>query len=234
MDLRLSTITTAQIPSSYHLKMRDDFPLPVKDTLSKRVASRCSNPGCRQPTSGPQEDTAKTINLGVAAHITAASAGGPRYNPELTAEARSSPANGIWLCQKCAKLVDNDEERYAVEILQRWKTISEAAALRALEGRPDADDDELLFLRLEQLMPDLLEEMRRDLMERPLTREFVLLKKLWTYWGVGYEASYYYEDHPDLENKIRILQNHGLIREITCNNVKRYVLTEALARYFGA
>ncbi len=48
--------------------MRDDFPLPVKDALAKRVGYRCSNPQCRQSTSGPQDDPTKFVNTGVAAH----------------------------------------------------------------------------------------------------------------------------------------------------------------------
>jgi hypothetical protein len=35
---------------------RDDFNLKTKDTLAKRVGMRCSNPDCRQPTSGPETD----------------------------------------------------------------------------------------------------------------------------------------------------------------------------------
>jgi hypothetical protein len=182
----------------------------------------------------PQEDETKAINVGVAAHITAASPDGPRYDPEITSDERKSASNGIWLCQTCAKLVDSDEQRYTVDILRRWKTISETAALRALEFRGGADDKELLFLRLEQLMPDLLDEMRTDLKAKPLSREFVVLGKSWNYWASGHELSYFYEDHEELENKIRILQNHGLIRDITYSDVKRYVLTEALARYLGA
>jgi hypothetical protein len=213
---------------------RDEFAMPVREILAKRVGVRCSNPGCRQPTSGPQADTLKAINVGVAAHITAAASGGPRYDPELSPEMRKSAGNGIWLCQTCAKLVDNDEQRYSVDILRRWKTISETAALRSLENRGGAEDEELLFLRLEQIMPDLLEEIRADLAARPLSREFVLLQKAWSYWPGGNELSYFYEDHAELDSKIRILQNYGLIHEITFNNVKRYVFSEALARYFGA
>jgi hypothetical protein len=58
--------------------------------LAARTGHRCSNPGCRQPTIGPgSEDT--IINIGVAAHITAASPGtrenpGPRYDKTLTKE----------------------------------------------------------------------------------------------------------------------------------------------------
>src|ERR1019366_2585527 len=126
--------------------MRDDFAISVKDILAKRVGFRCSNPGCRKPTSGPQEDPAKSINIGVASHITAAASDGPRYDPALNSDARKSPANGIWLCQSCAKLVDNDERRYPIAILQRWKTISESAALRSLESDSGPDDEELLYL----------------------------------------------------------------------------------------
>src|SRR5437899_8109263 len=56
--------------------MRDEFSVGTKELLAKRVGYRCSNPECRQPTSGPQEDPAKVVNIGVAAHITAASPDG--------------------------------------------------------------------------------------------------------------------------------------------------------------
>ena len=82
--------------------MRDDFPRIVVETLAKRVGNRCSNPGCRKLTSGPHTDDEKSLNVGVAAHVTAASAGGPRYDASLTAEERKDIGNGIWLCQSCA------------------------------------------------------------------------------------------------------------------------------------
>lgn len=65
---------------------RDDFKLDVKDTLARRAGMRCSNPNCRQPTSGPQQDPAKSVNVGVAAHITAAAKGGSRYDSLLSKE----------------------------------------------------------------------------------------------------------------------------------------------------
>lgn len=90
------------------MRVRDDFKFGIKDLLAKRVGMRCANPNCRQPTSGPQEDPRKVLNVGVAAHITAASRKGPRYDSALSPEERRCPENGIWLCQNCAKLVDND------------------------------------------------------------------------------------------------------------------------------
>ena len=47
----------------------------------------------------------------------------------------------------------------------------------------------------------------------------------------GHELAYHYDDHPELDSKLWILQNHGLVQEITYNNVDRYVITEELASY---
>src|SRR4051812_1246686 len=110
--------------------MRDDFSPAVKVILAKRVGSRCSNPDCRQLTCGPQVDATKAVNVGVASHVTAASPGGPRYDASLTPEERAHPNNGVWLCQKCGKLVDNDATRYPEPLLREWKTRAEEAALR--------------------------------------------------------------------------------------------------------
>ncbi len=108
--------------------MADDFSEPVKRALASRVGNLCSNPDCRALTSGPQENPAKALNIGVAAHITAASPGGPRYDPELLPEERSSPSNGLWLCQNCAKLIDNDPTRFAADLLKSWKETAETEA----------------------------------------------------------------------------------------------------------
>ena len=124
--------------------MRDDFPPKVVENLTKRVGHSCSRPGCDQPTSGPQSNPEKAINVGVAAHITAASPNGPRYDPNLTPEQRRSIENGIWLCQTCGKLVDNDEIRYPAPLLREWKRIAEERAIRAIEEgrRPSRTADQ--------------------------------------------------------------------------------------------
>lgn len=109
--------------------MRDDFSEEVKRTVAARVGYRCSSPKCRAPTSGPQLDPSKSLNVGVASHITAASPGGPRYDPALTPEERSHADNAIWLCQTCGKLVDNDKIRFTEEELRRWKRDAESEAL---------------------------------------------------------------------------------------------------------
>src|SRR2546427_12337656 len=109
--------------------MRDDFTEDVKRTLAARAGSVCSNPDCRALTSGPQVDSTKALNVGVAAHITGAAEGGERYDATLTPKERSHPGNGIWLCQTCAKLVDNDPSRFTEKLLRAWKEVAEHRAL---------------------------------------------------------------------------------------------------------
>lgn len=120
--------------------MRDEFRQSTKETLAKRVGFRCSNPNCRKPTSGPQVDPSKAINVGTAAHITAAASGGCRFDPSLTPNERRHIDNGIWLCQTCGKLIDSDCTRYSVELLKEWKTQAEKAALSEVNGSTLADD----------------------------------------------------------------------------------------------
>jgi len=121
--------------------MRDEFPKSVIEMLGKRVGLRCSNPSCRKLTSGPHSDQAKALNVGVAGHITAASFTGPRYDPSLTPEQRCSIENGIWLCQTCGKLVDNDAARYPVSLLQDWRRQAEEAALNCVEAMTQSGMD---------------------------------------------------------------------------------------------
>ena len=114
---------------------RDDFNQETKESLAKRVGMRCSNPNCRKLTSGPAVDPAKSVNVGVAAHIAAASPGGKRFDYTQTSEQRRSITNGIWLCQTCAKLIDSDAERFPAVLLHKWKSISEEAARYEVENK---------------------------------------------------------------------------------------------------
>lgn len=63
--------------------------------------------------------------IGVAAHITAAAPGGPRYDPLMGDHERSSESNGIWTCQTHAKFVDDNPSICTIDELQRWKRLHE-------------------------------------------------------------------------------------------------------------
>lgn len=66
------------------------FSQKIIETLCERVGGKCSNPNCRIETKGPHSNPQKMVSIGEAAHITAAAEGGPRYNPDLAPEERSS------------------------------------------------------------------------------------------------------------------------------------------------
>ena len=153
---------------------RDDFTKATIERLAKRVGMKCSCPDCRTPTAGPDAAGGVT-NLGVAAHITAASPGGSRYDASLSPETRGDINNGIWLCQRHAKLIDDDELSYPPSLLREWKETAEQMA--ALEAKGFAICRASPFPDLEKKAPKLIAEMQCDLKKQPLVRQIILLSK---------------------------------------------------------
>lgn len=100
---------------------RDNFTQPIKTELSLRAAHFCSNPRCLRLTAGPRSGVLRGLATGHAAHICAASPGGPRYDPDQSEAERSSATNGIWLCRECGDMVDKDDGGFSVEQLRAWK-----------------------------------------------------------------------------------------------------------------
>lgn len=125
------------------MNRRDDFPEEIKRILCLRVGGKCSK--CGIETVGPHEDVNKRITIGQAAHITAASPGGPRFDPLLSPEERSSINNGIWLCNNCAKEVDTNPEKFSVEKLKLIKAEAEEKQAKLfgkqLDGMSDCQRD---------------------------------------------------------------------------------------------
>ena len=105
------------------MNTRDNFAKAIVEALAKRSSYICSNPSCRSLTLFPSSsDPTKFLFLGVAAHITAARKGGPRYDSALSAEERSSTDNGVFLCTSCATLIDKQGGiDLPVEVLRKWK-----------------------------------------------------------------------------------------------------------------
>lgn len=113
---------------------RDDFKKTTIQRLASRVAYRCSYAGCNTITIGPGvASNDDVVILGEAAHITAAAAGGPRYDKSLTREERRRIDNGIWMCRHHARLVDKDELNYSVATLQNWKQLAESRTADTLK-----------------------------------------------------------------------------------------------------
>lgn len=199
--------------------MRDDFPASVKEELARRVAYLCSRPACRRSTAGPKSGPSGTVNLGEAAHITAASPGGARFNPDLSPSERASADNGIWLCPTCAALIDRDDDRYPEPKLREWKADAEAAAALALEERQSSPLTESagVLLEAERLMPALIGEMRADVRtdDTELVREFYIAPTRGIVVTGKPRLFYVEEEHPGLQLQVDWLEEMGLVSDIT-------------------
>jgi hypothetical protein len=127
---------------------RHDFTAKTVDVLRKRVGFLCSNPNCRKHTVGPNSDKEKATIVGVAAHIAAASPGGPRYNAFMNEKERKSIENGIWLCVNCSTLIDKDPIAFPTELLQSWKDETENEMSDQLRGvvSKSSKEEKLAFL----------------------------------------------------------------------------------------
>ena len=122
----------------YHKKevMRDDFPYKVKNLVAQCSAYLCSNPSCNKITIGPSgNNQIKPTNIGTAAHICAASPGGPRYDMSQTSTERKHINNAIWLCNNCSRLIDNNGGiDYPADHLRKWKRDHEELLKNCLQG----------------------------------------------------------------------------------------------------
>jgi hypothetical protein len=119
---------------------RDDFAEGVKLALAKRASFVCSNPDCRALTVAPADSDAKSVlYIGKAAHVCAASAGGPRFDKRMTPEQRAAIENAIFVCSSCADLIDrNNGADFSVEDLHRWKKQHEEWVRAHLNLRRDS------------------------------------------------------------------------------------------------
>ena len=136
--------------------MRDDFKNETKNTMALRVGLKCSNPDCRRQTSGPRTESDMSVSIGVAAHIHAASPGGARYDEHMLSTERSDIKNGIWLCQTCSKIIDNDPQRFPAKLLFQWKADAEQIARVEVSSRhPAAEKSEWNTAFLEKRISDV-------------------------------------------------------------------------------
>src|SRR6266487_5771878 len=119
--------------------MRDDFSQNTKDVLFKRARARCSNPECRRETCEAHSEEDKAVNIGFAAHITAASPEGPRYEIRLLSDESIKVRNLFPDWQVFGALVNlgeptADEFNYRQDV-RIWKQSHLQALLRAKEYR---------------------------------------------------------------------------------------------------
>lgn len=108
-------------------RSRDNFTQSAIAILYKRSGGKCCR--CGATTFGPvTNNLTKYRNIGQAAHIAAAAPGGPRYDPSMSPEERTSATNGLWLCSNCHDVIDRDVEEFTIQRLREIKRVGEERA----------------------------------------------------------------------------------------------------------
>lgn len=217
--------------------MRDDFSTKTKEILAKRVGYMCSNPKCKQHTIGPNSDQNKSTNVGIAAHITAASVGGARYDGMLSSSERQSIGNGIWLCSNCASLIDRDETYFTVEILNQWKDFAEKQMFDAISGKAKKEKEP--FLEADMLwdsigrQPNGYSSKNIEVFKQPIPSG----TDLYQYWTLKWRLKLIIYNNSEIPAyNIEIIENEGpefkYLQEISkINNLKPFDNIELEATY---
>jgi len=137
-------ITTSAVYSFRHVRLshervrvgiRAEFTAATRRMIAERAGYQCSVLNCGRLTVGPGMDPRQTVHIGIAAHIYAASPGGPRGTGGLSDTERSEPENGIWCCAAHGKLIDSDDGRiFSAVQLRAWKRLHEARKAAEISG----------------------------------------------------------------------------------------------------
>lgn len=101
-------------------KDRADFTAVTVKAIAFEAHLFCSNPTCCRFTSY-STSSGKARAIAEAAHINAASTGGPRPSVKSNEDYLKSAANGIWLCKLCHDRIDKDPSLYSEAELHQWK-----------------------------------------------------------------------------------------------------------------
>jgi hypothetical protein len=98
---------------------RKSIPDTIKLQLWVKSAGRCEFKGCNKPV-WRNELTLSDGNFGEVAHIIGSSNDGPR-GTEKSEELQIDFSNLMLLCQACHKEIDDNTDKYSIELLQKWK-----------------------------------------------------------------------------------------------------------------
>jgi hypothetical protein len=106
---------------------RIEFSAAVRGLIRDRASNRCSYPACGVTTTSASLEPNDTLRTGVAAHIYSAAESGPRGRGGLSDEEIGEATNGIWLCGRHAKMIDdNDGIGHPSATLLSYKGLHEA------------------------------------------------------------------------------------------------------------
>lgn len=100
---------------------RQEFSTAVRKIIKAESGPFCSRPSCRQYLQIYSEPDNNDARLYEVAHIHAASPGGPRFDPNMTAEETGHADNAILLCPTCHTEIDRCPQLYTAQVVRAWK-----------------------------------------------------------------------------------------------------------------
>lgn len=93
-----------------------------------------------------------------------------------------------------------------------------------------ADGEAEVFAELEEMMPDFLGDLRKELAEHPLIRDIIVLdKKSIAYNWPDDHLMFSEDENPGARSKMRVFENYGLVKEL--KDGFAYRVSERLAKY---
>lgn len=91
-------------------------------------------------------------------------------------------------------------------------------------------EERALYNKLYNMMPELIQEIKDDIINHPHIREFITFcNKTCIYNAKGEMKVYYVEDY-NLKGKMEVLENYGLIENNTYNDINRYRLNDKFVK----
>jgi len=170
--------------------------------------------------------------VGDECHIVSSKPNGPRHDSDFPDSDLDDYSNLILLCRIHHKMVDDQFETYTSSILHQIKDNHENWVSEVLDIAA-SDSDYLAgysntFRKVNSMMPELILEMKQDLMKEgnQFIREFFISSKRWMLNIIDPCFVYFSEDHENLQSKVNILENYGLVFDVTPGNAKKYRMTE--------
>jgi uncharacterized protein YlbG (UPF0298 family) len=90
------------------------------------------------------------------------------------------------------------------------------------------------FINVASAMPELIQEIQRDLQREELkvVRDLYILPSKRVVFNLSGKYFVYYEDeHDDLQHKFKRLEDYGFVRDVTCTNTPKYRMSDEFVNY---
>jgi hypothetical protein len=91
------------------------------------------------------------------------------------------------------------------------------------------------FEAVRRQIPDLIADLRGEIVEHPLIRDFLIVPNKDCMFGSDTPAFFYYEtEYPEAAQQTRLLAAHGYVEDIQTGHFAKYRITESFVEHLRA